>query len=114
MIRTSVTDETIYSKNSVKTGETSKQNKKIKKIGSIAVPKEKTITVKFLSKGELCLKNNSSSFYCENRTQAWANGCIANLTIVLVALITLSHTVVRHKNVLFSLRVTNMTFLFNP
>ena len=43
-------------------------------------------------------------------TQAWGNGCIANITIVLVVLITLSHTVVRHKNALFSLRVTNMTF----
>ena len=89
-MRTSVTDETIYSKNSVKTGETSKQNKKIKKIGSKAVPKEKTITVKFQSKGELCLKNNSNCFYFENITQAWANDCIANLTIMLVALITLS------------------------
>ena len=66
LIRTSVTDETIYSKNSVKTGETSKQNKKIKKIGSKAVPKEKTITVKFQSKGELCLKNYSNCFYFEN------------------------------------------------
>ena len=87
MICTSITDETIYSKNSVKS-ETSKQNKKVKKIGSIAVPKEKTITVKFQSKGELCLKNNSNYFYFENITQARAYGCIANLTIVLVALIT--------------------------
>ena len=88
LICTSITDETIYSKNSVKTVETSKQNKKIKKIGSKAVPKEKTITVKFQSKGDLCLKNNLNCFYFDNITQAWANGCIANLTIVLVALIT--------------------------
>ena len=88
LIRTSVTDEAIYCKNSVKTGETSKQNKKIKKIGSKAVPKEKTTTVKFQSKGDLCLKNNLYCFYFDNITQARANGCIANLTIVLVALIT--------------------------
>ena len=90
--------------------ETSKQNKKIKKIGSKAVPKEKTNTVKFQRQGDFCLKNNSNCFYFENSTQAWATVCVANLTIVLVALITLSHTVVRHKNALFSLRVTNMTF----
>ena len=97
-------EQEIYSKNSVKTGGTSQQNKEIKKIGSKAVPKEKTISVNW----ELCLKNNS--YYSDNSTQAWNNGCIANITIVLVALITLSHTVVRHKNALFTLRVTNMTF----
>ena len=56
LIRTSVTDEAIYCKNSVKTGETSKQNKKIKKVGSKAVPKEKNYHCEVPKQGRTLLE----------------------------------------------------------